>query len=1643
MKKQKLFIRILSALLCILILFGLFAPSVMAVPLTGVDASDWKVSLGGKPPDKVWEEIKSNCDKLYIELDKQLGSNEPETGKLMQDFASYCLWLDWITKNIYTDEEGSVAYTIFDLPPDDSGAVVANVSDLQSYLNKIVDIQQRIQEQDFINKATDADNKWFKPEAGGIFKIGTDLSTEYGSGIGGDASSLLGRTDFFDTAEGVLTYYFDAQILYHCAQKAQEVNEAGGWEVTESAAPVISSNPVEALDYSTLKSNVDSIFRLDDDENQDRIKNLKASVWEGVSSLVLQNYGSILTLFGRVAGLSLSKYTIPAATESEDAVVLRGRYDRTDVNISKDVSTTVQAMYSYFGNGSKSINDANNVDKTEITELDTSNGILNMMTTANLVNGELVFSNSLAMKNIGWIILCAGATYDPFVSIAGNEAYLATIHENLDKSKNKIEEVDSIIQSALNCKKPLYVTDEGNSEWRTTTSLSDITLSEYRLATLADALQINQSVIRAYGVLRGQMSPSQVDSSTWEYVNKSKITPSGEESTTNVTVNNPNQSGSLSVSKTEGVITVGEDIVSATSQQITTPLMITCGAKDGFFNNTVYNGYPAAVGGLTSVILHNAAQDAKDNSHIKNAEIEHLFLNGLGDIVLSDNTIVMPAAANPVLYFYGNNYDGTSDDTFIEIFLEHPENGKAYYPYTAALMNHYPTAHVDSDSKLNVTRANDLDKYIIYANNSILAARRIDKVGDKTHISDHSGVRVAAIFGDVFSVESSATESKSLLDIAKGSGGVTFKNFIYSAVYQSAAESAGIGSLVQRVKNLFTKGSLSADTTDTTGEVGVLNKRNTLFITSLEALNGKGIPFFPVNDVDPDMRRDYLSVAAPLVTSLLRYLSTNDDATKERKSDDTFLVEHYILDFVGEGLMGTQYSSTLEKNYKVSYEDIVNETGNRFLKALIQLTDNAIEHLGKIDGVLAIKGPYDNTFFNIIISFLQRFYLLIAVVLIAIVAINFLKGRYNMIYVGFIGLVCIAGFEIYAMWLPNLLPSAYNFFVNDIIEDIVWNTVEYEAEKYEDTYKDASNLDPITGRIRPYTSTITLYNLTNREMELVAGRVNVDPMEISKGTQIFLDETAGIYLQGNQIKMSVDSLFVNNTMRGLYQSQWEQLDSALTDDMDFISNEEMMELNNNPYSIQITEPYVSLEAYYTPFDHIERAFLHNLNSFTAIFRIPRNSYTYDNGALFKDAFVVSSYLNSGLFTAMGDEETLRHNIVENSLLGSSIGTTESLMHLVENEFYPKDIYLGDWLNIHSIVEEPSIAMKSSLWGQMMQRRGWYDDHWAITEKGGEKIADLVAYINMQTKVWCIRNEKNLEYMSDENAIKVISLYATTCFTHYVSEWGQWLYPNYINAADIELKDVLYGSMTTIKDRNFAYDGTVTNTVALDVGIFGILFLLLIVIFSTIFIFVITYLIPVLYLLFGGIIIFKFINNEESIGLVKGYTKVTLVSIVLYIIYSLSLRLVALGGFKWYGYLACAIVDALVVYFLFWTVLSVIQDVGELGNNTLRANLLKGATKLVPRALSRLNANTVHLHMSRRARIMNPHFHMRYSRNYNIDENDYLHSSRQTYRRGYNNYGYGDYEGYNQSYGRDAGLEDEPASVRSFFARRMRYSGNTR
>lgn len=1143
----------------------------------------------------------------------------------------------------------------------------------------------------------------------------------------------------------------------------------------------------------------------------------------------------------------------------------------------------------------------------EIT-LKQTDSVLSMLTNTKMQEGKLIIDGDTAnLSELGYLLISSGVVYDPFISRAGNDLYLSSVKEFIP-SETQWEQISTIIKKACSLKKPLWVTVASVSNNK---SINDT--SSYRPAFISDLISATNSAtvstdLYKFGILKGIMKPSSVDSDTYEYIQGS----TNNNTTTNI------QTGTFTSHEStdsiaNGLTTVGNDNILASSQEITEPLL--------YITDNQYNlSWETLIGNTTNIILHNAQLDTKSNSSLLNEKLGLLFVNGLGDIVLSDDTIILPAIANPLLYSYDSpRFKLDNNNTPSGVLAR---NGKeftvndvvinGYYPYSATFMNHSPEARVAgvNRNKLSLANKKDVSKFII-----------VGALGINASVDEglcNFGVEVLKGSANTGQV-SGKTRAVVPIDI---------KSFSVTENTEDTSSFFRIFELGQDLGLRFITDLGSA----------ITNKDNVYY--SIEMLyNSEQTPFFPLIEDDDSMFQK-VKISSPLITSAKRYISkASNNNTLEPSS--RFNVDYLIRNFISEALIGTQYAASIVKNSQMSYNEFVSDTSNRFTRFVVDIVKKIVIAMGNIDGVLGMRNAYENSFFAFVVQFITTYYLFIALGLILVIAVKFLKNGLSVPYIFLLVFLTLAGFEIYTTWFPTYIPGLYNFFVNDLTEQIAWNTVFHTSENYSETY---ANSDRVTasGEPKPYTSTITLYQLSTLDMNNATSRLGIKKSDILGGKIIFLDQEAGIFLHGNLIKMSVDKALSNKTIRGLYKTQWDLISQNQNLKFPVI---ETTDINKNPYQLRFINQIVSLDSYYTPYNEIIGSFIDNLNIMSSIFKIQRNTFSYDKH-FYKDAFIVNSFLNSGLFLDPDNINSVLPNIIDGSIEGGNY-TETSIQELIKNKFpYPKD-----WLNLNSFLLEPSTHLKDTLWMKTLQQNGYYDEKWKPTVD----LGDLIAYINQQTKLFIMQNQDQVNFVSDENAIKLISLYATTAMTHRASRYTSWLYPNYINSPELELKDVLYGSMTTIYDRNLAIDGELINTIDYIYGLFGVILIALITIFSSIFILLITYLVPLLYALLGLMIIIKMVASDEATPVIKGYFKITFITLLLYFFYNLSLTLTSNLGHNWFSLLQLSIVSFLCCWFLSFVLLSLCSNLSDLGDATLKSNLLKATNILTHGAVDKLAA----------------------------------------------------------------------------------------
>lgn len=1404
----------------------------------------------------ITSELSKYSQACYDEISKGTSASPAE---LIRTFAIYLAYMNWVTSCMWLELNTSEAYTVFE-------------GETEMYT-----IGER-----YVDTAEDLRNRLCNN-----VDLPTNIKNVLGSSLPSSVSTV--REDELAAQEAYYTMFWNL-IDEYCDTSIQKIlaNSVGSSTYADQST---AETELNRLFGTTLADEIAS----GNEANADFQKLLQQCRQDIMP--YLQVYSLCYAKVSELSSVSLSLWN---DKDTGKVFACYTNKTRLDPN-SALVSPHLRAAYMYMYSDNSSVEP----ESSGLPDLNIASNIVASITNMK-VDSEtfaLEFKGTDTVHNLndfGYYLLAGGAIYEPFVSKAGCEEYIEVIKSFADKDETK-EKLELLIRKAITTKKQIFFTSTGTSSNVWKNNKPSPVAGEYYEAYLSDVLVYNDNTLNVFATFNGKVDLSEVDGNTLAYVQK---VSSSSDTPTEATAGQ----GEESLVPLE---VLGVDGVSVSEHQVTPPLMVVCGNSD-FWSSKGDESAIAGIGALTTVLLHNAKVNCRNNEYIQRANREALYLNGFGDIVLADDTIVLPAIANPIYYEYTEVGMKTAGDLEVE---------KGYYPYTQSFYNPYPVLDT-SGNTLKTSTDSEKNKYffttsmILSETGKTLYARRIGDVGDSNKVDSAYGGKLVVASIDIESWHNSGDPDKPRSNIP-----LKLMEYNTGTFFDAENNSSSF---------VFRFAEVSSD-------------------------DGKYKGVLPLQPYDAKLREDYITKASMVVMSALHYISSSTaglsaDTAMSRVSSGTFRVQDFICGTLYPASLGSHYTTTVIKNAHIDYDELMDSQYGMFTTMVAEFVNNVLDTLGHIDGVLSMKNGYENSFFMSIVSFIRQYYVIFVACIVLFAAAGFAKGDTAAFYCIFLGVCSLAAFHLYTAWLPTALPAAYNFIVNDVVEDLVWDTVIMQADDYSETYSNEVRVDTASGRLRPYTATVTLYTMTDTEMVNSAVKLGLDKSYFTQGNYLFLDEESGIFIHGNQIKLSVDSLFQRNPIRGLYYNQWEQFldDPASTMPID-------ESIDGNPYVIRLTNSAVSLEAYYTPFCQIERSLLLNLNNFCNIFDLPRNAYSYGDG-FYKDAFVIQTFINSGIFLEPGVDSSIEWNI-DTSRDMDPIGARQEVVNKVHELMDPQ----SDWLYLRSIFGEPSQAMRNSLWGRSMQSMGYYNADWTYSEEQARVLSNMVNYVNDQTKIFVIKHQEALSYCSDENAIKIISLFATTAFTHYVSEFGTWLYPNYLNACDIELGDVLYAAMTTMKDKVLsAGTGTVVNTMAVEMGVIGLILVLLITLVSAVFVFIMTYLVPVLYALLGIAILYKLLNKESNMTLISGYVKVTCVTALLYIAYTFALRLITIGGYRWYGYFACLVIMVLCLNLLFSVIMAIVANPLDMANDTLARSLIQSVDKLSRGRFSRLSANIAHL-----------------------------------------------------------------------------------
>lgn len=354
--------------------------------------------------------------------------------------------------------------------------------------------------------------------------------------------------------------------------------------------------------------------------------------------------------------------------------------------------------------------------------------IENLATVAFDEQGDLEVDANPSLSATYLAILSASAVYEPFVSYTGNDDFMRALQSLYDEEE--AFDLKILYNTSKSFKKPLYkreLDDKGaptgvatlitlndflkdiksgvtgslctiygefksvNDQWVYLQGRNDVVDEmAYETAKYLQTLSAEGGLNAADSVEGSKNAPS------------NKIAPSGDPSKPSISIRvNRYFANAMSSIFDRNVYAAIDDGFSeqdkeligmsnsgsiyayerVTNESAMSPPVLMYGAK-----------YARAIDNLTTMILSNIMSSSRAMNSVTNKNGRYLYVNAFGDIVLANDLVVLPGAANPIIY--ANN---------------------EYNPFTAAFMNYYPSV-IKNTSYFKVSGKTDIEKYLIFGN---------------------------------------------------------------------------------------------------------------------------------------------------------------------------------------------------------------------------------------------------------------------------------------------------------------------------------------------------------------------------------------------------------------------------------------------------------------------------------------------------------------------------------------------------------------------------------------------------------------------------------------------------------------------------------------------------------------------------------------------------------------------------------------------------------------------------------------------------------------------------------------------------------------------------------------------------------------
>lgn len=851
--------------------------------------------------------------------------------------------------------------------------------------------------------------------------------------------------------------------------------------------------------------------------------------------------------------------------------------------------------------------------------------------------------------------------------------------------------------------------------------------------------------------------------------------------------------------------------------------------------------YARPVDNMTTAIMKNIINECVSLDSLKNKTTRYLYMDCFGDIVTDDGLVILPGVCNPLIY----NTDIT-----------------AYNPYTVAFMNSYPSV-LSRSYYFQVTNHGDVGKYVLFSNAGTESA--VDSAIRMYQITENNNVK--------------QSNYKTVLNIDP---------YFYANITDSLE-------IITPQRFVF----------------GTLDKwENSQDLTSRDFYEQSPIVQSVCATVDnkvifPYVQKDDTNYKIAAVIALNTYQHIAYDRQTSTYTNTNSLYDEYIItNFLLTATFGTNNSVGYAKDGLAEYDSFVSNSNSRIAQQIVQYSQDFLEKTTSISGIIGLRSSYEDSILGPVTRALQENWWLFIVVVIIILLFAFMKMHRDLMETIILLAASVGVTYALVFIIPVYMNMFYNVAINNICENLSYEIVGVKAENQDANIENNLLVDD-EGNLKLNTSSITLYKVASKDLQYFYNSINVDASEVIGGHTEVLNQDAGVFAEGDSLKINLDILF--DTLQITGEST----------DMD----------GNFVYQMQASKVVSNNVDYYIPYYQFVDGYVNKLNTLAQVYGIPRSTTTYSDGKS-KDNYLVYSYVHSAPFLNPGSYEIVEQEEVPLYIsdYNSLVEKNQQVAQALQSAFGTN----GDWLGCHEIFTNLTEDSKKTLWAQAMQKNGYYDENWNPDQ---EKINDLIIYINRQTKDFVFDMENQIGTLTDNTMIKLICLRAIVAFTQRVSKFGNYLYPFSINYPEFSLKDVLSSVFTSNYEMYITCDMEIASYIANQYGWVHLIVFDILVLLTFLFISTIKLVIPILYLVLCILLIVKIVTQGDLKSTLRGYAKSSILIFLLFTVYDSVLVAVKLIGKHVISIYILLFVTLLIMCILLTILSAIASNLMDLGDKT--------------------------------------------------------------------------------------------------------------